>query len=349
MSPRLRRILKWMLYPLFYFFAFALFALWTFPYDRLKDRLVAEFNARQPAGTGTRIEIENMSGYWLHGIEAEGVKLVAPPPPPGEDGKPKEARVMKIEQIHVSISLLRLLVGTKHIKFGGDVFGGKVDGFTSDADDSRTINVELDGVSVSDLPVLREVVGLPMSGALSGTVELVLPEAKLSKAGGKIDLKITDLTVGDGKEKIQNTIALPKLEAGELVLEAEATEGRLKISKLNGNGKHLEVVSDGSIRLRDPLDASLAELSMRFKFSDAYKTKDDMTKGLFGEPGSPLPGLFDLNPKNKRAKRPDGFYAFRMTGPLAKLDMQPSPLGAAGGAPGAAPRNTGNRGFSPLR
>ncbi|MNC88776.1 hypothetical protein D3C83_46310 [compost metagenome] len=87
---------------------------------------------------------------------------------------------------------------------------------------------------------------------------------------------------------------------------------------------------------------------MRFKFSDAYKTKDDMTKGLFGEPGSPLPGLFDLNPKNKRAKRPDGFYAFRMTGPLSKLDMQPSPLGAAGST-GAPPRGTGTRGFSPLR
>jgi type II secretion system protein N len=347
MNPRLRRILKWTLYPLFYAFAFVVFALWTFPYDRLKDRLVAEFNARQPAGTGTRIEIESMSGYWIHGIEAEGVKLIAPPPPPGEDGKPKEPRVMQIDHIHVSISLLRLVVGTKHIKFGGDVFGGTIEGWTSDADDARAINVEMEGVSVSDLPVLREVVGLPMTGALTGTVDLQLPEAKLSKAAGKIELKITDLTVGDGKEKIQNTIALPKLEAGELVLEAEATEGRLKIAKLNGTGKHVEIVSDGSIRLRDPLDASLAELSMRFKFTDAYKTKDETTKALLGEPGSSLPGLFDLNPKNKRAKRPDGFYAFRMTGPLAKLDMQPSPLGAAGGA--GTPRNSGSRGFSPLR
>jgi type II secretion system protein N len=344
MSPRTRRILKWCLFPLFYGFVFVCFAVWTFPYDRLKDRLVAEFNARQPAGTGTRIEIESMSGYWIHGIEAEGVKLVAPPPPPGEDGKPKEPRVMKIEQMHVSISLLRLLVGTKHVKFGGDMFGGTIDGFTSDADDARTINVELEGVAVGDLPVLQEVVGLPLGGALTGTVELNMPESKLSKASGKIDLKIADLTLGDGKAKIQNALALPKVEAGELVLEAEATEGRLKISKLTATGKHLEVVSDGTIRLRDPLDSSLAELSLRFKFTDAYKTQDDITKGLFGEPGSNL-GLFDLNPKNKRAKRPDGFYAFRMTGPLAKAEMTPAPLGAAGA--GASPTRPGGR--SPLR
>ncbi len=348
MSPRVRRILKWMLYPLFYFVAFACFAIWTFPYERLKDRLVAEFNARQPAGTGTRLEIEDMSGYWLSGVEAEGVKLTTPPPAPqpGDEGKPKEARVMKIEQIHVRVSLLHLLFGTKEISFGGDVFGGSVDGYTSDADDARTIKVELEGVAVSDLPVLPEVVGLPLGGTLSGSVDLRLPESKLSKAEGKIELTIADLTIGDGKEKIRNTIALPKLEAGELKLEAEASDGRLKIEKLNGSGKHLEVVSEGTIRLRDPLDTSLVELGLRFKFSDAYKTQDDMTKGLFGEPGSPVPGVFDLDAKNKRAKRPDGFYAFRMTGPLGKLDMSPSPLGAAGGA---APPSRGARGFSPLR
>jgi type II secretion system protein N len=344
MRPRLRRVLKGMGYPAFYTFSLFVFFGLTFPYDRLKSRVVAEFNSRQPAGAGTRLEVDEMSGYWLSGVEAEGVKLTSPAAP-AEDGKPREARVVKIDEIHARVSLLRLLFGTLRISFGGDVFGGKLSGSTSDADGARSVDVELDAVDVGDLPAFREMVGLPLQGKLSGTIQLELPESKFSKAEGKIELTIVDLAIGDGKAKIRDTIALPKLEAGELTLEASASEGRLKLDKLAANGKDIELDADGAIRLRDPVETSLAELSLRFKFSDAYKKKNDTTKALFGDPGSPIPGLFDLDPKNKRAKRPDGFYGFRLTGPLSKLDAQPTPFGAASGA---AP-SRGPRGFSPTR
>ena len=69
-----------------------------------------------------------------------------------------------------------------------------------------------------------------------------------------------------------------------------------------------------------------------------------MTRGLFGAPGSNIPGLFDLDPKNRRAKRPDGFYGWRITGPLSKLQFEPAPLSTSPtGAPTAGPM----RGFSP--
>ena len=149
--------------------------------------------------------------------------------------------------------------------------------------------------------------------------------------------------IGDGKAKIRNTIALPKLDAGEMTFTAEATDGRLKIEKFSAKGKDIEVVADGSVRLRDPMDQSLAELSLRFAFSDAYKNKNDITRGLFGAPGSSMPGLFDLDPKTKRAKRPDGFYAWRLVGPLGRMEPQPAPMGASGSA---APSRS-MRGFSP--
>lgn len=342
MSPRAKKVLKGVLYPCFYFVALLCFLLLTFPYDRLKERLVAEFNARQPAGAGTRLEIDKMSGYWLSGVEAQGVKLHSPPGPPGEGGKQEDGRVVTVDDIHLRVAMLRLLFGTLQVSFGGDAFGGSLSGKTSDADGARSFLLELENVSVGDLPLLREVVGLPLGGKLSGKIDLRMPEAKLSKAEGKIDLKITELSFGDGKAKIRDTIALPKVEAGELTLVAEATEGRLKIENLSANGSDIELAADGSIRLREPLDTSLGELSMRFKFSDKFKTKNETTKALFGEPGSSLPGLFDLDPKNQRAKRPDGFYAFRLTGPLGKLDAQPAPLGSAGGASGGR----GVKGFS---
>ena len=50
--------------------------------------------------------------------------------------------------------------------------------------------------------------------------------------------------------------------------------------------------------------------------------KSDLTKSLFGSGGTP--GLFDLDPKNKRAKRPDGFYGWRVSGTMGKPVFTPS-------------------------
>jgi type II secretion system protein N len=353
-TPRQKQILKYVLYPLFYFFVLFLFFYWTFPYDRLKHRLLAEFNARQPAGPGVRMEIDELDGYWLSGIEAEGVRLISPPKPatPGEgseeekDKKKPEPKVVTIDSVHARVSLLRLLVGTTHVSFGADAFGGELSGYTSDADDGRTLEIELENVNVGEMPVIADAVGLPMTGAMTGTIELVMPEQKLSKAQGKISLAASEVTIGDGKAKIRDTIALPKLDAGELEIEAQVEEGRADVDKLGAKGKDFELVSEGKIRLRDPFESSLVELNLRFKFNDAYKNKNDITRGLFGAPGSTVPGLFDIDPKNQRAKRPDGFYAFRVTGPISKVDSQPAPLG--GGSTGLGSRSPA-RGFTPRR
>jgi type II secretion system protein N len=343
-SERLRKVVRWAGYPLFYTFAFWFFAYLTFPHDRLRDRLVAEFNARQTGEKPLRLEVEDTSWYWLTGIEAEGVKLTSIAPAPSEEGKAAKPKVVTLDELHVRASLLRLLIGTLHMSFGADAFGGTITGVTSDADDARSIEMEIEDVSVADLPILGEAVGLPLTGTLAGTVDLRLPEAKLARGEGKIDLKISGITVGDGKAKIRDAIALPKLDAGELVLDAEATNGRLKVNKLTAKGTDIEFIADGAIRLRDPFESSLAELSVRFKFADSYTNKNDVTRGLFGAPGSSVPGLFDLDPKNRRAKRPDGYYGWRISGPISHLNFEPAAAAGTGvPAPGAAPM----RGFSP--
>jgi hypothetical protein len=146
-----------------------------------------------------------------------------------------------------------------------------------------------------------------------------------------VKLTVADLAVGDGKAKIRNTLALPKLNVGDLVLEAEAKEGVMKVTKLGSAGKDLELVADGKITLRDqPLD-SLTDLYIKFKFSDAYRGKNDITKGLFGAPGSSAPALFELDPKVKQSKRADGFYGWHMVGPLTSARFDPYSAATPGG------------------
>lgn len=322
MTPRARQILKWVGYVAFYFFALFLFAYLTFPYQRLGDRITQEFNSRQTGPKPMRLKLGDMSSYWLSGVEAEDITLTSPGEP-DEQGKPGKPKVLKIDSAHASVSFLRLLFGTVHISFGADAFGGGLSGYTSTSDEGRKLEVELEDLDLGQAPLFGDIVGLPLSGKLVGEIDLLMPEEKLSKADGKIALKVTDLAAGDGKAKIRDTIALPRLEAGELTLDAEAKTGNLKIGTFAANGPDLKLDSEGSLRLRDAFDTSVLSLSLSFKFQERYTNKSDITKSLFGS-GS-MPGLFDLDPKMKRAKRADGSYGWRASGALARLNFIPAP------------------------
>jgi type II secretion system protein N len=335
-TPRLRQILKWAGYVAFYLFTLLLFAYLTFPYNRLADRIVAEFNSHQTGPKPMRLKLGDMSSYWLNGVEAENITFTTPGDP-DEQGKPGKPKVLKIDSAHASVSLLRLLIGRLHLSFGASAFGGTVSGSTSMSDDGRQLEVELEDLDLGQAPMMADLVGLPLSGKLGGTIELVMPEEKLSKADGKIGFKVTGLAAGDGKAKIRDTIALPRLEAGDLTLDAEVKTGLLKVNTLSANGPDLKLESDGTLRLRDLFETSILSLNLSFKFQDRYTNKSDITKSLFGS-GS-MPGLFDLDPKMKHAKRPDGSYGWRATGSMAHLNFLPAPTatGASSSKPSAAP------------
>ena len=69
-------------------------------------------------------------------------------------------------------------------------------------------------------------------------------------------------------------------------------------------------------------------MNIRFKINDVYRTKNDMTKSLFGAPGSTAPALFELaDARVKQSKRADGFYGWRVRGALSHLDFTPSTTG----------------------
>jgi type II secretion system protein N len=318
-TPRRRKILIAVGYGAFYWLMLILFFFFTFPYDRLKERLVHDFNARQTGPDPLHLEVDSISSYWLSGVEADGMRLISNPPPDPTTGKPAKPKVTTVERAHARISLFSLLLGRRVISFGAKAFGGSLDGSVADSDAERVLDLEMDGLDLGQTPMLAGLLGLPVTGKLSGTANLITPEAHLSKAEGKVSMKLAGLTVGDGKAKIRDIIALPKLDAGELSLEAEVKSGQVNVTELAANGPDLQLSASGTIRLRDQPDQSLLSLNAEFKFTDHYTNKDDMTRALFGASGA-----FDLDAKNRRAKRADGFYSWRVSGSLNSPVFFPS-------------------------
>lgn len=361
LTAKQRKIALFVAIPVGYLVSLVVFVRLTFPYDTLRDRLLAEFNKSQHERV---LYIDEISGSGIFGIEAEGVTLEErssgsePAPEPDEakegaksddredesapaggktdaakkgdaaGGASKKAKVarppsVRIESLDLGISLLSYLFGRIDVDFEAVIGGGEIEGSYYQSDTVTRIDAESTDVDVSELTLLSKAIGLPLGGALSGTVKLELPERAMNKAVGAFDLTISDLTVGDGKAKVRDTIALPKLRAGDLKFEATVTDGRLDLKTFGTDGPDFEMKSDGKVRLRQPFDKSIADIDVSFRFKDAYKNKNDMTKSLFGTPGSKVPGLFDMDPTVRRAKDAQGFYSWRVTGLITSPSFRP--------------------------
>lgn len=350
-TPRIRRILTWVGYPVLYVFLFCMFAYWTFPYDRLKQRIEAGFNAsQQTSPEASRLQIGSASWSWkFPGVVLSDIDLIPPAAKTVEaDGEtPPPRQTVHAEHVSARIAPLSLLFGSTDVSYSVAGFGGSIKGELTVSEKEKHLVAEFDGVDPGQLPTVAQTLELPLSGVMTGTIDLRLPEGKTAMAEGTVDIEITDLKIGDGKTKVRGLLALPTLDAGTLKLKASATQGKIKIDEFTVKGPDLEANADGRIRLREPFALSLIEqLSLTYKFSDKYRDKDDTTRSLLGKPGDAAPALMDMDPKVKRAKQPDDSYSWRVSGSFGHLlfnPAPPTPKGAAGAArPGAGAPGAGD-------
>ena len=183
LKARLKRIAPKLAYPLFYLFCLVVFLSWTFPYDKLKERIVTTFNAQQSKSTSPQeLQIEELDSSWLTGVKAKGVKLISPSNDPT-----KPPTEIKIDEARARISLLGLLVGNKNVSFKIEAFDGTIKGDFEDSGKERNIEVTFDGVDMSKIDAIAANVGFPLEGKLFGTLKLQLPEGKASKGNGTVN------------------------------------------------------------------------------------------------------------------------------------------------------------------
>ncbi len=335
-------------YGVFYLVCFALSASLLFPYEILRQRIVADFNAQQRAtGAQQELSIDELGWYWFTGIRAKGIRLTSAPTPPA-----REPAEIRIDEARISVSVASKLVGTTRVLFDLDALGGHVKGQFSESGSERAVDkpggakdvvhkdreveVELDAVDLKQVDALTQVIGLPLEGRVSGSVRLFMPEGHASKGSGAVDISAQDVAIGDGKAKLKGALDWPKLTVGALSFVAEAKDGALKISKFGASGKDLDLSGDGKVQMRDLANESSLDINVKFKVNDSYRGKSPMTTALFGAPGSQKGGDVEMVvPQMRQAKRPDGLYGFHMRGLLARPDFEPQPSGALGSATGA--------------
>lgn len=312
MKPWMKRMAKWVGYPLFFLFVFLLFAYWTFPWDRVRDYVVQE--VEQPMRSGRRVpsgfelEIVDLSPSWVTGVELTGVRLVKLPTE--ADERPVD---VTFERLHARVGLLAALAGDLEVDFEAVVAGGDVSGHFEQSGEDLAFDVALESVNLRRISLLRAYLPLPMQGKLGGSVALALGE-RPNTATGAIDLRIEGVKVGDGQAKLAveglgDGVTVDEIDAGDLRLEAAIEDGVLNVRRLQGRGTDLEVDGSGEFRLMRPFELSRADVLLRLNFSDAYKEKSDRTRALFS--------LLELQPRLRSFKTSDGALQLRVAGTLA--------------------------------
>ena len=328
MSPKAKKILRWVGYPVIYVFLLVLFIRVTLPFERARSLIQSRVNSAL-ADSGIYVSIGELGGYWFTGLELRDVTITETIDPTEEGAKPTKF-VSTIDELQASVSPFSLLAGDIALSFSGDAFGGQLDGDLEDDSGTRSLFLNLEGIDVSALPMLDSATGMPREGRLTGTIDFTMPEGKLNDSEGEFDLTITGFRLADGKTKIKGMLALPTIDAGTLNLKASVVKGNLEVKQLDVKGKDVNASVNGKVKLKEPFDRSLAELQLKFGFDDGYKDRNDITKAMLGDSEGKVPGLMDMDAKVKRAKQKDGSYSWRIAGPFKNLRFTPSSKSSRG-------------------
>ncbi len=314
------RLTLWALGLGLFLFSLPHFAVASFPYDHLAEWIAQQVEAPPTRGgrarpSGWTLDFVELSPSFPLGLRAQGVTV-------GRvvegQGRPAE---LFVEEAEVQLSVLPLLWGTVSGELEARLAGGELSATFEQDGEARSVHLELKGVRLRRVGLLRAAVPIPVRGTLGGTVDLAWP-GDPSKASGRIALRIEMLSVGDGEAKLPvpgmaDGITLERVDAGTLQLEASVEEGLVRIETLEAEGPdmHLQVV--GTARLARRARASRLDVMARVAFSDAFRNRSDRTRAIFS--------LLEFSPQLRRARTKDDALQWRITGSLGgRLSTRPA-------------------------
>jgi len=303
----------------YFFTLFFFFAYLTFPYDKLRDYVVARANSHEASGERRELRIGELSLRPLLGVRLEDVEVRR------FDGPmDKEPSILRADLLKVSASVWSLLTGSASYDFSGEVKDGTFEGSYSQDGDDVHISAEIEDLDLAAAGI-GSALDFPLAGKLSGEVELSLPkDAALSE--GSIHLTIANLTLGDGKAKLKipgmrDGMTVERVDAGTLKVDCEIAKGTATLREFSTDGKDLVLNGSGDVKLASPSARSRLNLALQFRFSEGYKSRDAKTKALFD--------LMAFRPELKRATTHEGDLRFELRGLLASPRATPAGRGGA--------------------
>ncbi len=174
------------------------------------------------------------------------------------------------------------------------------------------VHIEINGISMMQLPGLRNLLPVPISGTLGLKVDIESTSGLFSDSSGQAEILIQKMVLSKPKfqaDVLEMKMEGPPLEITNLGGRIEVEKGKAEISKFGVKSKHFDATLEGTITLDDPLSSSRFDVYVTFKILDAYIGKSDSLKTI-------VSNLDTFSREMKKAHRDDGYYGFRYRGPF---------------------------------
>ena len=316
----------------------------TFPYDRVKDKVVEALSAKYDVTIGS-VERGIVPGRVYFNAVTLRTRVAK------ADDIPS---VLYIEKLEIDLGILALMKSTAKVRIDAKIASGHLKG-TISIGKTRT-QVDISGV---DLPAgnipMKEIIGLPMSGKLELEFKLDLPIEKLkngktgpdwTKASGEVAFECpSGCTFGDGKTKLKpklnnarnqafagEGIEFGKINVDTMLAHVKIDDGRLELDKFETKSTDGELHVDFALTLDQEFGDSDVAGCLRFKGSDSLQKREPKTYAALTTTGASIgpDNLFHirLDGKFKTMKRLAQFC-----GPAVKSANMDNPGGSGNSRP----------------
>lgn len=287
MRPQIQKYGKYAGYGLFTLLLIFYFSFLTFPYDEIKDRYIAQ----QTQGLPYEVSIENIRATPFLWIRATGVDLI-------RANQKERVSVLKLREVRLRPSLIRLLTGKLAFRIKASLYGGKIKGRAGKGKETVDVSLDWKNIALERLPVRTRMPEAELEGKLNGQMDLRLRIQGNRLVPGDGTLKAR-LSGGSAKNLQFRGFPLPAL--GEINGQGEITLGqnRATVESLSFSADLLTFSLEGKADLARRLTSSPLNLKGKIKLSGSLASQyQPMLAGIL------------------RKQDKDGFYIFSIRGTL---------------------------------
>ena len=300
LGPRMRRVVRILGFILLGLVTFVFALQLTFPYDRVKDKIVEALSSKYEVTIGD-VERGIMPGRMYF----KSVTLRSRPEK-AED----MATTFFINELEVDLGLLSLLRSTASVRIDATIGPGHLKGTIALSKSMTSIDLEGSDLPSGSLPI-KEGIGLPMSGKIAFKFALDLPTEKgktgkaapnWQKAEGSMVFECpSGCTIGDGKTKLKpklknarsqafanDGIEFGKVNVDSMLAKVTIEDGKLELTTFETKSQDGEIHVDFEVTLAPVFSDSMVAGCLRFKGSEALSKREPKTHAAISTTGAAL-------------------------------------------------------------
>lgn len=310
------RMAKFMAGSLWFFVCILLGVKLFFPAQAAADRV--SFEVDRATKGSVQLVLGDVAAWTLSGLAVDELQVLRQPRARGrrndEEASPKV--LAELDTLQVRLNLLPLLGGSQLLGLAAELYDGSLIGTLGRDGKRMVLDLMADELDLSQYPaVLPDGEALQLVGRLSLESDLRIDSEELEDSSGDLVLEI------DGFGILNEAFADSFSEA---VVELEADDGKLIVSKGNFEGEKIQAVVTGEIVLKERMARSRVDIKIRVKMDTSYEL-------LANAAGF------------KRARDSDGYYHFKCTGTLDNRRCRKDTAAARGSGPRGGRGRSGDR------